>query len=56
MVSKDSGDNPSWDHTFEVEVNSSNLGDILTLTLMEHRLIRDDIIANVSQPARVLKD
>jgi C2 domain len=21
MVAKDSGDNPSWDHTFEVEVN-----------------------------------
>ncbi len=56
MVSKDSGDNPSWDHTFEVEVNSSNISDILTLTLLENRLIRDDIIASIAQPAKVLKD
>jgi hypothetical protein len=56
MVSKDSGDNPSWDHSFEVEVSSSNLSDILTFTLLENRLIRDDIIGSISQPAKVLKD
>ena len=56
MVSKDSLDNPTWDHTFEVEVNSSNLSDILTLTLLENRLIKDDIIGSFSQPARTLKD
>lgn len=56
IVAKDTGDNPSWDHTFEVEVNSMNSSDILTLSLFENRLIRDDFIGNVTQPAKTLKE
>jgi hypothetical protein len=56
MVAKDSGDNPSWDHTFEVEVNQINSSDIVTLTLLENRLIRDDVIGAITQPAKILKE
>jgi len=56
IVAKDSGDNPSWDYTFEVEVNSMNSSDILTLSLLENRLIRDDLIGSVTQPAKTLKE
>ena len=47
-MANEGGDNPEWNHTFELEINPINSKDILTLTIMEHRLIRDDFIANIA--------
>jgi hypothetical protein len=56
MVAFESGNNPTWDHTFEIELNAINSSDILTLTLLENCLISDDVLATTAESVKTIKD